>query len=168
MNYHWFMLIAACRLAVVQREYKLWHIRSRIYYFLHERRLTGRLLLREHDIFLRGGGREKKKSDGDFHQSPQVQWCLMWFAAHNHEDKTAKETSCQSRWSQATMKEYFNQLCCVLFPSKVPFLSEFQTTTKLKSKNDKKNWRKKNEEWTTEGEHGKHSASFIYRFLYLI
>lgn len=47
------MLIAACRLAVVQREYKLWHIRSLIYYFLRERRLTGRLLLQGHDIFLR-------------------------------------------------------------------------------------------------------------------
>lgn len=46
------MLIAACRLAVVQRQYKLWHIRNLIYYFLHKWRLTGRLLLQGHDIFL--------------------------------------------------------------------------------------------------------------------
>lgn len=148
MNYHWFMLIAACRLAVVQREYKLWHIRSLIYYFLHERRLTGRLLLQGHDIFLCARlfswRQEKKPSDADFHQSLQVQRRLMWFAAHNHDDGTAKVTSCQSRWSRATMKEYFNQVCCVLFPSKIPFLSEFQTTTKPKRKKWQKNWRKKN------------------------
>lgn len=149
MNYHWFLLIAACRLAVVQREYKLWHIWSLIYYFLCERRLTGRLFLQGHDIFLSaclsaaaaaGKKTTVRRTDRHFHQSLQVQRRLMWFTAHNHDDGTAEVTSCQSGWSRATMKEYFNQVCCVLFPSNDNKTKEQKVTKELEEKERRANY----------------------------